>query len=178
MGRFRFESNRMKVLIAGLLCATVVLALPEGRRLRAEEHWRPAQGRDLSKYKPRHAMVPATKEDLSWAIKEVKKNGASTKKGTNIDLKELSEDTKPRSTSGPGRWLSSLTMPGSVAGLSSMRTMSSPLLTVLMELLTLTSWPELTMLGLPLSPTVLKSPPTMAGLTHSGMTTPLPMILP
>merc|ERR1712058_225347 len=87
MGRFRFESNRMKVLIAGLLCATVALALPEGRRLRAEEHWRPAQGRDLSKYKPRHAMVPATKEDLSWAIKEVKKNGASTKKGTNIDLK-------------------------------------------------------------------------------------------
>merc|ERR1712098_350534 len=87
MGRFRFESNRMKVLIAGLLCAAVALALPEGRRLRAEEHWRPAQGRDLSKYKPRHATVPATKEDLSWAIKEVKKDGASTKKGTNIDLK-------------------------------------------------------------------------------------------
>merc|ERR1712098_76431 len=87
MGRFRFESNRMKVLIAGLLCAAVALALPEGRRLRAEEHWRPAQGRDLSKYKPRHAMVPATKEDLSMGIKEVKKNGASTKKGTNIDLK-------------------------------------------------------------------------------------------
>merc|ERR1712112_123968 len=87
MGRFILESSRMKVLIAGLLCATVALALPEGRRLRAEEHWRPAQGRDLSKYKPRHAMVPATKEDLSWAIKEVKKNGASTKKGTNIDLK-------------------------------------------------------------------------------------------
>merc|ERR1712098_329149 len=190
MGRFRFESNRMKVLIAGLLCATVALALPEGRRLRAEEHWRPAQGRDLSKYKPRHAMVPASKEDLSWAIKEVKKNGASTKKGTNIDLKatlvlkdppllkELSEDTKPRSTSGPGRWLSSLTMLGSVAVPSSMRTMSSPLLTVLMELLTLTSWLELTMLELLLSPTVSKSPPTMGGLTHSGMTTPLPMILP
>merc|ERR1712121_318235 len=87
MGRLILESIRMKVLIAGLLCATVALALPEGRRLRAEEHWRPAQGRDLSKYKPRHAMVPATKEDLSWAIKEVKKNGASTKKGTNIDLK-------------------------------------------------------------------------------------------
>merc|ERR1712045_656940 len=87
MGRFRFESNRMKVLIAGLLCATVVLALPEGRRLRAEEHWRPAQGRDLSKYKPRHAMVPATKENLAWALKEVKKTGASTKKGTNVDLK-------------------------------------------------------------------------------------------
>merc|ERR1719513_295788 len=51
----------MKVLIVGLLCATVALALPEGRRLRAEEHWR--------------------------AIKEVKKTGASTKKGTNVDLK-------------------------------------------------------------------------------------------
>merc|ERR1711921_36792 len=60
MGRFRFESNRMKVLIAGLLCATVALALPGGRRLRAEEHWRPAQGRDLSKYKARDATVGAT----------------------------------------------------------------------------------------------------------------------
>merc|ERR1712037_904927 len=89
MGRFSSESNKMKVLIAGLLCATVVLALPEGRRLRAEEHWRPAQGRDLSKYKPKQAVVPvpATKQDLSWAIKAAKKSGASTKKGTNFDLK-------------------------------------------------------------------------------------------
>merc|ERR1711982_217301 len=87
MGSFILESIRMKVLIAGLLCATVALALPEGRRLRAEEHWRPAQGRDLSKYKPRQAMVPATAENLAWAVKEVKKTGASTKKGTNVDLK-------------------------------------------------------------------------------------------
>merc|ERR1711990_509330 len=87
MGRFILESTKMKVLIAGLLCATVAMALPEGRRLRAEEHWRPAQGRDLSKYKPRQATVPATAENLAWAIKEVKKNGASTKKGTNVDLK-------------------------------------------------------------------------------------------
>jgi len=89
MGRFSSESNKMKVLIAGLLCATVVLALPEGRRLRAEEHWRPAQGRDLSKYKPKQAVVPvpATKQDLSWAIKAAKKSGASTKKGTNFDLR-------------------------------------------------------------------------------------------
>merc|ERR1711936_391114 len=73
--------------IAGLLCATVAMALPEGRRLRPEEYWRPAQGRDLSKYKPRQAMVPATAENQAWAIKEVKKTGASTKKGTNVDLK-------------------------------------------------------------------------------------------
>merc|ERR1712002_961525 len=87
MGRFIFESTRMRVLIAGLLCATVAMALPEGRRPRPEEFWRPAQGRDLSKYKPKQATVPATAENLAWAIKEVKKNGASTKKGTNVDLK-------------------------------------------------------------------------------------------
>merc|ERR1711892_1186090 len=82
-----FGSNKMKLLIAGLLCATVVLVLPEGRRLRPEEHWRPAQGRDLSKYMPRQAMLPMTEQDLAWAVKEVKKNGASTNKGTKLDLK-------------------------------------------------------------------------------------------
>merc|ERR1711973_877173 len=86
MGRFILDSTKMKVLIAGLLCATVAMALPEGRRLRPEEYWRPAQGRDLSKYKPRQAVVPVTEENLAWAIKEVKKTGASTKKGTNVDL--------------------------------------------------------------------------------------------
>merc|ERR1712215_147201 len=87
MGKFILDSTKMKVLIAGLLCATVAMALPEGRRLRPEEYWKPAQGRDLSKYKPRQAMVPATEESLAWAIKEFKKTGASTKKGTNVDLK-------------------------------------------------------------------------------------------
>merc|ERR1719513_407283 len=129
-------------------------------------------------------MVPATAENLAWAIKEVKKTGASTKKGTNIVLKappvqeELLEDTKLRSTSGPGRWLSSSTMPGSVVAPSSLRTMSSPLLTVLMELHTSTSWPELITSENHLNPTVWRSPHTMAGLTLSGIQTPLPMILP
>merc|ERR1712013_433282 len=91
MGSFILESIRMKVLIAGLLCATVALALPEGRRLRAEEHWRPAQGRDLSKYKPRQAMVPATAENLAWAIKEVKKTGASTKKEYLLEQERVEE---------------------------------------------------------------------------------------
>merc|ERR1712154_506197 len=35
------------------------LALPNGRVLRPEEHWRPAAARDLSKYTPRHALVQA-----------------------------------------------------------------------------------------------------------------------
>jgi len=49
----------MKVLIIAALCAAA-MALPGGRRLRPEEHWRPAQGRDLSKYKARDATVGAT----------------------------------------------------------------------------------------------------------------------
>merc|ERR1719369_869171 len=47
-----------------------------------------------------------------------------------------------------------------------------------MELPTLTSWLELTTLELPLSPAVLRSPPTMAGPTLSGILTPWPTILP
>merc|ERR1712042_39094 len=93
-------------------------------------------------------------------------------------VKELLEDTKLRSTNGPGRWLSSLTMLGSVVEPSSLRTMSSPLLTALKELLTSTSWPELTMLEHPQSLTVLRSPPTMAGLTHNGTTTHSPTMSP
>merc|ERR1712037_542278 len=46
-------------------------AAPEGRRLRPEEHWRPAQGRDLSKYKPRAAMVDANGDDLMEKINRV-----------------------------------------------------------------------------------------------------------
>merc|ERR1711990_386659 len=40
-----------------------------------------------SKYKPRQAVVPATEESQAWAVEEVKKTGASTKKQTNVDLK-------------------------------------------------------------------------------------------
>merc|ERR1712060_885265 len=35
------------------------------------EHWRPAQGRDLSKYKPRAAMVDANGDDLMEKINRV-----------------------------------------------------------------------------------------------------------
>merc|ERR1719384_1137702 len=56
----------MKVLITLALFAAVALALPEGRRLRPEEHWRPAKPRDISKYKPRHAMFPKQMQDVTW----------------------------------------------------------------------------------------------------------------
>merc|ERR1711990_1339725 len=39
---------RMKVFLAVLFCGAA-LALPNGRSLRPEEHWRPAAARDLSK---------------------------------------------------------------------------------------------------------------------------------
>merc|ERR1719317_1358788 len=56
--------------------------------------------------------------------------------------------------------------------------MSSPLLTVLMELHTSTSWPELITRENHPSLTVWRSPRTTAGLTLSGIQTPLPTILP
>jgi len=43
----------MKGLVIALALLAVVSAVPKGRRLRPEEHWRPAAARDLSKYKPK-----------------------------------------------------------------------------------------------------------------------------
>jgi len=87
-------SNKMKVFLSLLFCSAVALALPEGRRLRPEEYWRPAQGRDLSKYQPRHALVQANGGEMTMDEQMVMlskaahtlRNGASTKKGTKIDL--------------------------------------------------------------------------------------------
>merc|ERR1711992_309710 len=54
MGSLYWESfSKMKVFLAALALAAVVSAVPQGRRLRPEEHWRPAAARDLSKYKPK-----------------------------------------------------------------------------------------------------------------------------
>merc|ERR1711874_369336 len=49
---------RMRVFLTVLFCGAA-LALPNGRTLRPEEHWRPAAARDLSKFTPRHALVTA-----------------------------------------------------------------------------------------------------------------------
>merc|ERR1712038_816193 len=42
---------RMRVFLTVLFCGAA-LALPNGRTLRPEEHWRPAAARDLSKFTP------------------------------------------------------------------------------------------------------------------------------
>merc|ERR1711887_16173 len=92
MGRFILDSTKMKVLIAGLFCSAVALALPGARRLRPEEYWRPAQGRDLSKYQPRHALVKAGGMNLDEQMVMLSKaahtlkNGATNKKGSTVDL--------------------------------------------------------------------------------------------
>merc|ERR1712020_573372 len=70
MGIQHLNHNNMRFLIVAALCA-IASAAPEGRRLRPEEHWRPAQGRDLSKYKPRAAMVDANGDDLMEKINRV-----------------------------------------------------------------------------------------------------------
>merc|ERR1719419_1777937 len=60
----------MKLFIVAALCA-IAAAAPEGRRLRPEEYWRPAAPPDLSKYKPRAAMVDANGDVLMEKINRV-----------------------------------------------------------------------------------------------------------
>merc|ERR1711868_105884 len=48
----------MRLFLSVLFCGAA-LALPNGRVLRPEEHWRPAAARDISQYTPRHALVNA-----------------------------------------------------------------------------------------------------------------------
>merc|ERR1712107_50916 len=67
---FNFLNHNMKLFIVAALCA-IAAAAPEGRRLRPEEHWRPAAPRDLSKYKPRAAMVDANGDVLMEKINRV-----------------------------------------------------------------------------------------------------------
>merc|ERR1711997_113725 len=84
------SGSTMKVLILAALFAAAV-AVPQGRRLRPEEHWRPAGARDLSKYKPKHAMAPRGNPDQTWeehmiqinkAAKEIRKKGINFSQGT------------------------------------------------------------------------------------------------
>merc|ERR1712203_313628 len=160
MGFKNLNQSSMRFLIVAALCA-IASAAPDGRRLRPEEHWRPAQGRDLSKYKPRAAMVDANGDDLMEKINRVAAEMRAASPSNKKDLGQpkaacgirappsrregSSEELRPPSTPGPGRWLSSSTTPGSAAVPSSPRTTSSPLPTVPMAPATSTWWPEPTM---------------------------------
>jgi len=82
---------RMRVFLTVLFCGAA-LALPNGRSLRPEEHWRPAAARDLSKYTPRHALVnakssPAENEFVTLARSiRSSKQSKSTHKASTVDL--------------------------------------------------------------------------------------------
>merc|ERR1712073_145555 len=82
---------RMRVFLTVLFCGAA-LALPNGRTLRPEEHWRPAAARDLSKFTPRHALVPAKSSpaenefvQLARAIRDSRQS-KSSHKASNVDL--------------------------------------------------------------------------------------------
>merc|ERR1712098_642800 len=124
--------------LTALFCGAA-LALPNGRVLRPEEHWRPAGARDLSKYQARHATVsantPNTYIDLARASDPTARADPPTRQPPltsrpSAELRdphprtESSEDSRPSPTSGPGKWLCSLTTPGSVEVPSSPRTTS------------------------------------------------------
>merc|ERR1712154_252247 len=70
---------RMKVFLAAVLFCGAALALPNGRVLRPEEHWRPAAARDLSKYTPRHALVHAKTSPAQNSYVEVMRSLKSSK---------------------------------------------------------------------------------------------------
>merc|ERR1712088_1112989 len=122
MGFKNLNQSSMRFLIVAALCA-IASAAPEGRRLRPEEHWRPAQGRDLSKYKPRAAMVDANGDDLMEKISRVAAEMRASVSPSN--KKDLGKEPKAAcGIEGPGRRLSSSTTPGSAAAPSSPRTTS------------------------------------------------------
>merc|ERR1711971_943962 len=64
--------------VALLFCGAA-LALPNGRVLRPEEHWRPAAARDLSKFTPRHALVHAKTSPAQNSYVEVMRSLKSSK---------------------------------------------------------------------------------------------------
>merc|ERR1712098_227672 len=175
----------MKLLLTALFCGAA-LALPNGRVLRPEEHWRPAGARDLSKYQARPPPCQPTPQTPTLTSQEPSDPTARADPPTrqppltsrpSAELRdpnprtESSEDSRPSPTSGPGKWLCSLTTPGSVEAPSSPRTTSCPPLTVSMAPATTTSWPEPTTSESPPSPTELKSPHSTDGTTHNELVT-------
>merc|ERR1719428_70473 len=81
----------MRVFLTVLFCGAA-LALPNGRVLRPEEHWRPAAARDLSKYTPRHALVQAksspVEHEFVTLARSIRSNkqSKSTHKASSYDL--------------------------------------------------------------------------------------------
>merc|ERR1712107_694586 len=86
MGRYFLDLAAMKILLVAALCATA-LAVPNERRLRPEEHWRPAAPRDITKYRPRGELFSdgAAAQDFK-RIKSLPKRMPGMRKPSAYDL--------------------------------------------------------------------------------------------
>jgi len=93
------HTSIMRFLVLVALCA-VTMALPEGRRLRPEEHWRPAQGRDLSKYRPRAAMVDTETGQVSWEEQMVNINRVAAQMREPGSLSSHKDRNRPKAVCG------------------------------------------------------------------------------
>jgi hypothetical protein len=76
----------MQLVLPALLCISAALGAPT-----AKETWRPAQARDLSKYRARHPNIDETTGELSWPEWQSKMDKVahnlrtgSTKKGSSV----------------------------------------------------------------------------------------------
>lgn len=83
----------MRVILFLSVCV-ITLALPSPRRLRPEEHWRKAEPRDLSKYKPRAIWVNTDTGEDSWNRERVKINKMAPKHKKYMDISSNSNKTK------------------------------------------------------------------------------------
>jgi len=84
-------SGKMKLFIVLAFCAAAAMAVPNGRRLRPEEHWRESKPRDFSKYKPRSLMYDEVNKEVSWEghiekITRAARRFQTTPKQTTYDL--------------------------------------------------------------------------------------------
>merc|ERR1711935_267886 len=146
---------------------------------------RPAQGRDLNKYKPRGAMVDANGDDLMVKINKVAAEMRAAASPSNH--KDAGKPKAACGIEGPAR-------EGKIVGGVEAAEHAWPWQvalfiddawfcggSIISENYVLTasmSWPEPTTSGSSASPTVLRSPPTTAGPTPSGTHRTSPAIWP
>jgi len=93
------HTSIMRFLVLAALCA-VTMALPEGRRLRPEEHWRPAQARDHSKYTPRTILLDPETGEASWEEQMVKINSVAAQMRNSGSISSHKDKGRPKAQCG------------------------------------------------------------------------------
>merc|ERR1712080_88825 len=93
------HTSIMRFLVLAALCA-VTMTLPEGRRLRPEEHWRPAQARDHSKYTPRTILLDPETGEASWEEQMVKINSVAAQMRNSGSISSHKDKGRPKAQCG------------------------------------------------------------------------------